>query len=94
MSQYLIIHGLNAVYVSKVGRWVRLDARGNKLGVDAQFSLDNEKLAFPINRDMGEEDIMIVFDRPDINIIEKLRKHNIVNELLNDLPRTLAYMDN
>jgi len=93
-AQYLVLHGLNAVYVSKIGRWVRVDARGNKLGIDAQFRLGDEKLAFPINQDMGEEDIMIVFDRPDINIIEKLRMHNVVNELLNDLPRTLDYMDN
>ena len=39
------IHALNAIHVE--GRWHRIDARGNKPGVDAQFSLDVERLAFP-----------------------------------------------
>ena len=29
---YMAIHGLNAVFLSSIGRWVRLDARGNKEG--------------------------------------------------------------
>jgi transglutaminase-like putative cysteine protease len=41
------LHGLNAVHLSEFG-WYRIDARGNKQGVDAQFSPPVERLAFRI----------------------------------------------
>ena len=50
------IHALNAVYIKSLNRWIRLDARGNKEGVDAQFDLEQEKLAFPVSSDLGEVD--------------------------------------
>ena len=34
------IHGLNAVYIDTEQRWVRLDARGNKPDVRAEFRLE------------------------------------------------------
>lgn len=39
------LHGFNAVPLAKYG-WYRIDARGNKPGVDAQFALPVEKLTF------------------------------------------------
>lgn len=42
----LIYHGLNGAYIKEHKKWIRLDARGNKVGVDAQFSLETERLAF------------------------------------------------
>jgi hypothetical protein len=33
-----------------------VDARGNKEGVDAQFSLDGERLAFAVRPECGERD--------------------------------------
>ncbi len=41
------LHGLNAVHLPEFG-WYRIDPRGNKPGVDAQFSPPREQLAFPI----------------------------------------------
>lgn len=38
-------HGLNAVHLPEVG-WYRIDPRGNKPGVDAQFTPPVERLAF------------------------------------------------
>src|SRR5437016_7948002 len=37
------LHGLNAVYLPDLG-WYRIDPRGNKKNVDAQFSPPNEQL--------------------------------------------------
>lgn len=88
-APYIVIHGLNAVYVSSVNRWVRLDARGNKGGVDAQFNLGKEQLAFSIRQELGEEDVPIIFEKPDENIIQKLSQYDKVEELLKDLPRSL-----
>src|SRR5690606_10064452 len=39
------LHGLNAVYLEPHG-WYRVDARGNKPGVDADFCPPAERLAF------------------------------------------------
>src|SRR3984957_19776410 len=41
------LHGLNAVHLEAFG-WYRIDARGNKDGVDAQFDPPVERLAFRI----------------------------------------------
>ena len=51
-----IIHALNTVYIEDLVRWIRLDARGNKENVHAEFSLDEEILAFPVRRELGEVD--------------------------------------
>lgn len=49
-----IIHALNTVYIEELDRWIRLDARGNKKNVHAEFSLDEEILAFPVRSQLGE----------------------------------------
>ena len=41
------LHGLNGVYLRPMERWVRVDPRGNKAGVHAEFSVEDEKLAWP-----------------------------------------------
>ena len=51
-----IIHALNTVYICESDRWIRLDARGNKENVQAEFSVDQEKLAFHVRPELGEID--------------------------------------
>jgi transglutaminase-like putative cysteine protease len=41
-----VLHGLAAVYLEQLDKWIRLDPRGNKPGVSADFSLDMEKIAY------------------------------------------------
>lgn len=55
-SEGYIIHALNTVFIKELNMWVRLDARGNKENVHAEFSLDEERLAFPIRNQLGEID--------------------------------------
>ncbi len=66
------IHALNAVYIKKLDRWIRLDARGNKEGVDAQFDLQEERLAFPVRREIGEVDYKIVYAHPSDKLMKIL----------------------
>ena len=87
----LVYHGLNGVYVKEYKKWIRLDARGNKEGVNAQFSIDDEQLAFPIRPEMGEEDGFTVYPNPDVKILEKLRNNKTRTELFKDLPNELGY---
>lgn len=87
----LIYHGLNGVYLKEYDKWIRLDARGNKEGVNAQFSIDTEQLAFPIRPQFGEEDDFTVYPDPDTNVLERLQKYETRPQLWEDLPTVLAY---
>jgi len=89
LDPHLILHGLNAVYIESLDKWIRLDARGNKLGVDAQFSLEQEQLAFSVRIDKGEEDIPIIFAYPDENVIKALTKSKSLEALWVNLPTEL-----
>ena len=41
----ICLHGLNAVHLEEYG-WYRVDPRGNKPGVEAEFAPPVERLAF------------------------------------------------
>jgi len=68
-----VVHGLNAVYFTSLNRWIRLDARGNKVGVNAQFSLDQEQLAYPIRSHYGEIDYPTIYTSPNSEIVALLK---------------------
>lgn len=87
----LIYHGLNGVYIKEINRWVRLDARGNREGVNAQFSLDEEQLAFPIRTEKGEEDDFMVYPVPDGNVVASMKACETRSELWEKLPTELKY---
>lgn len=69
------IHALNSVYISGLDRWIRIDARGNKEGINAQFSIEEEKLAFPIRIGFGEKDYIINYSYPHPDIIKTLEEN-------------------
>lgn len=87
----LVYHGLNGVYLKDYKKWIRLDARGNKPGVDAQFSVETEQLAFMVRPEMGETDSFIVYPDPDRKILEKLRESRTRTGLWDNLPTELDY---
>ena len=58
------VHALNAVYLDSLQRWIRLDARGNKEGVQAEFSTERERLAFPVRPAYDEIDYPTVYAEP------------------------------
>ncbi len=88
----LILHGLNAIYFESLGQWIRVDARGNKPGVDAQFSIEEEKLAFPVRPGLGETDLPFIFPRPDTGVIGKLLTFETAQDAMANLPDKIAGM--
>ncbi|MEV0097142.1 transglutaminase family protein [Streptomyces sp. NPDC050738] len=56
------VHGMVAVRFH--GSWHRQDCRGNKPGVDAQFSLDGERLAFTPDPQSNEMDYPVLYAVP------------------------------
>jgi len=66
-----VLHGLVAVHLN--GAWHRQDPRGNKDGVDAQFSLDEEQLAWDVDPTLGEIDYPTIFAEPAECVVDTLR---------------------
>ncbi|KAA0208460.1 MAG: transglutaminase family protein [Ignavibacteria bacterium] len=67
------LHGLNAVYLDEIG-WFRVDPRGNKPGINSQFSTDKEMLAYPIRESLGEIDYPDVFVAPLPSVIQSMEE--------------------
>ncbi len=81
-----ISHGLIGVYLLEFNKWIRLDPRGNRSDVDAQFSVDEEKLAFLVRVDKGEEDDLTVYPNPKAFVIKSMRESKTRTELWVNLP--------
>ena len=78
------LHGLNAVYLEPYG-WYRIDARGNKQGINARFTPPQEQLAFRFN--FAEEvDCKHVFAEPLPEVIQSLQTSDTWDEALQNLP--------
>ena len=79
------LHGLNAVYLKKYG-WYKIDARGNKEGVDAQFEPPIEKLAFiPQEKEYNIDEF---YANPLPEVIEALEKNSCYREMVANFPDT------
>ena len=83
-SDGYIIHALNTVYIDSLKKWIRLDARGNKLGVNAQFSLQKEILAFPVRPEFGEKDFRDNHCDLDVRLKEILKTSGNIFEVRAD----------
>jgi transglutaminase-like putative cysteine protease len=78
------LHGLNAVYLKQHG-WYRIDARGNKQGVAAEFCPPTEKLAFPIV-DALEGDFQEIWPKPLPPVIKALTENKTIAQVFENLP--------
>lgn len=78
------LHGLNAVYLPDVG-WYRVDARGNRIDVAAEFTPPIERLAFPIQFE-GEYNLPEIYSEPLPQVLEVLRCHVTWDAVLTNLP--------
>lgn len=84
------LHSLNAIYFESLKKWIRVDARGNKPGVNAQFDLDNEMLAFEVGKSLGEVDYPEIYAEPLDSIIQSLTVSSSCQELYDNLPLEIS----
>ncbi|MYW19736.1 transglutaminase [Streptomyces sp. SID2955] len=82
-----VVHGLVAVRFD--GAWHRQDARGNKPGVDARFSLDGERLAWVPDPASGETDHPVLYAAPHPAVLAALRAAPDRRHLGRTLPAAL-----
>jgi transglutaminase-like putative cysteine protease len=78
------LHGLAAILLPGHG-WYRVDPRGNRPGVDAQFTPPREQLAFAIEQP-GEADFPIVYADPLPVVVAALRSAHSTQALVDSLP--------
>ncbi|MBX3084623.1 MAG: transglutaminase family protein [Anaerolineae bacterium] len=79
------LHGLNAVYLPDFG-WYRIDARGNKPSVNAQFTPPVEQLAFMLDAKLGEIDLPDLYADPLPVVVTALTTYTTIEELSAHLP--------
>ena len=77
------LHGLNWIYLKDFG-WYRVDARGNKEGVNAQFDPPNERLAFDIGE--NEFDLPENLSEPLEVVVKALQTHKSYDEMVCHFP--------
>ncbi|GEB55031.1 transglutaminase-like domain-containing protein [Streptomyces gardneri] len=68
-----VIHGLVAVLLPGEREWARQDVRGNKPGVDARFSLGEERLAWTVRPELGEVDYPQLYAEPHPAVLGALK---------------------
>lgn len=78
------LHGFNAIHLPEVG-WYRVDPRGNKEGVNAQFTPPQEQLAFKIQFS-EEADFSAIFSEPLQVVIEALQAQKTWDDMLRNFP--------
>lgn len=84
------IHALNTVFLKSLNKWIRLDTRGNKQRINAQFSTTSEKLAFIVNESDDEIDYPMNYTKPHIKTMTTLENHtNAFDMYKHHLPERL-----
>ena len=85
----LVLHGLNGVFLASLGKWIRLDPRGNIGGIDAQFGVEVEQLAFPMDPASGEFIYDTVFAAPAPEVFQALTSFSNRTQMWPHLPQRL-----
>jgi len=80
------VHAYNAVYLEN--HWIRLDARGNKAGVEARFSLNEPILAFPNRPEYDEYDWPGIYANPHQDTMLMLEKAGCLQDIFDKIPNT------
>lgn len=83
------VHGLIALRLPGRDRWDRQDPRGNRPGVDARFSLDEERLAWPVRPEFDEMDYPELYAAPHPLVLRGLRAAADRARLWRTLPAAL-----
>ncbi|WP_226666274.1 transglutaminase-like domain-containing protein [Metabacillus litoralis] len=75
------LHTLNGVFINSLNKWIRVDARGNKPGIKAEFSTNEEILAFKIDNNYDEKDYPTIYTEPNRKTIDTLKESTNVLEM-------------
>lgn len=78
------LHCFNAILIDH--QWIKVDARGNTKGKDAQFSIEIPVLAFQNRPQYNEYFFDGIFAVPDMPSMKMLEKAKNLQDVINELP--------
>ena len=84
-----VLHGFNAIYLATLDKWLRVDARGNTKGINAQFNIKKEQLAFAMDPLADEFIYETIFAAPVSIVVNRLKMYKLTSDLWQDLPQSL-----
>jgi transglutaminase-like putative cysteine protease len=84
-----LLYGFNGVYLASRERWLALDARGNKPGLDAQFSVDTPRLAVTADPARGEWVYPWIYTRPAPVVVDLLSRNKSLSRIAEHVPEEL-----
>ncbi len=84
-----LLYGFNGVYLPSRERWILLDARGNKPGLDAEFSIDAPRLAVAADPSRGEWIYPLIWTRPAAVIVDLLSRNRSLSRIAEHVPAEL-----
>lgn len=84
-----VLHGFNGIYLATLQKWIRVDSRGNTNGINAQFSVEKEQLAFAMDPEADEFIYEAIFAAPVESVVNRLKRYKSRSELWDDLPQCL-----
>lgn len=82
IPESMALHGLNAIYFKETGKWHRIDPRGNRCDIKAEFTLEKEQLAFPSMEFLDS----CIYARPLNTVVTTLQNAQSITELWPVLP--------
>ena len=83
-SKGYFLHCFNAFFVN--GQWIMLDARGNKEGINAQFSLNEPVLAYKNRSEYDEYLFDGIWVNPDMKTMKLLETVKNFDDIFSGLP--------
>lgn len=78
------VHCYNAIYLD--GKWIKVDARGNTDSKNAQFSLDEPKLAYPNRKEYDEYFWKGIYANPHADTMKMLEAAHSIEDILRNIP--------
>lgn len=78
------VHAYNAVFIKD--KWIKLDARGNKQGVNACFLIDDPVLAYPIRKEYDEYFWKGIYSSPHMATMKMLDKAKCLQYVMDNIP--------
>lgn len=78
------VHAYNGVYLQN--KWIKLDARGNTNGKNAQFSLEEPMLAFPNRSEYDEYFWKGIYASPHMDTMKILENAKTIQDIIDNIP--------
>ena len=82
------VHAYNAVFLEN--KWIKLDARGNKEGVNAQFSMGEPVLAFPVRAKYDECYYNGIYAYSHMPSMQMLENAKTIQDIRENIPNVVT----